>query len=527
MVSFTIHRSRKMVSPKSGSAKESVPCDFCSDQIAVLYCRADSAKLCLFCDQHVHSANLLSRKHVRSQICDNCSGEPVSVRCATDNLVLCQECDWDAHGSCSVSASHDRVPIEGFSGCPSALELSFVWGFDLEDKKPGQTARFGGSGYCQDLVVGPMELSSWMYKPSMSEEGAMSVQDLMVPNDPAMFSRQSPSCGKLKQVIYKQLVELLKRDLMGNEGGGQNNNIDDNNSSFNNNNNNNNNSNNNNNVDGGGGSGGENLVPTTPNIKSGWLENDMEAINGLENGGMEAAAVNGCVQELLQQQTPFTSLLMMQQGQVDAKESDENMLWAGNSGGQSAQIWDFHLGRLRGNEESSQLEAYGANDAVFMIKNFGELMKEASLTNMEMFGDIYQMNCPITHDDMASFNNNNSNNPAANQGPATSESNSQSMVRSSSGSAFGKPKGSTSSKDSQLMEQSFLVGHDGLRITTATKADLELLAQNRGNAMQRYKEKKKTRRYDKHIRYESRKARADTRKRVKGRFVKASEAPDG
>ncbi|KAJ0763465.1 putative transcription factor C2C2-CO-like family [Helianthus annuus] len=29
-------------------------------------------------------------------------------------------------------------------------------------------------------------------------------------------------------------------------------------------------------------------------------------------------------------------------------------------------------------------------------------------------------------------------------------------------------------------------------------------------------------RYDKHIRYESRKARADTRKRVKGRFVKAN-----
>jgi len=30
-------------------------------------------------------------------------------------------------------------------------------------------------------------------------------------------------------------------------------------------------------------------------------------------------------------------------------------------------------------------------------------------------------------------------------------------------------------------------------------------------------------RYDKHIRYESRKARADTRKRVRGRFVKASD----
>lgn len=33
-------------------------------------------------------------------------------------------------------------------------------------------------------------------------------------------------------------------------------------------------------------------------------------------------------------------------------------------------------------------------------------------------------------------------------------------------------------------------------------------------------------RYDKQIRYEARKARADTRKRFKGRFVKASEATD-
>ncbi|KAE8695703.1 Detected protein of unknown function [Hibiscus syriacus] len=52
------------------------------------------------------------------------------------------------------------------------------------------------------------------------------------------------------------------------------------------------------------------------------------------------------------------------------------------------------------------------------------------------------------------------------------------------------------------------------------------MAQNRDNAMLCYKEKKKHRRFDKQIRYESRKARADTRTRVKGRFVKAGEAPD-
>ncbi|KAF7827222.1 zinc finger protein CONSTANS-LIKE 9-like [Senna tora] len=49
---------------------------------------------------------------------------------------------------------------------------------------------------------------------------------------------------------------------------------------------------------------------------------------------------------------------------------------------------------------------------------------------------------------------------------------------------------------------------------------------NRNNAVMRYKEKKKTRKFDKKVRYESRKARADVRRRVKGRFVKAGEDYD-
>ncbi|KAL5699933.1 Zinc finger protein CONSTANS-like [Ranunculus cassubicifolius] len=48
----------------------------------------------------------------------------------------------------------------------------------------------------------------------------------------------------------------------------------------------------------------------------------------------------------------------------------------------------------------------------------------------------------------------------------------------------------------------------------------------RDSAVMRYKEKKKARKFEKKIRYESRKARADVRKRVKGRFVKAGEAYD-
>ncbi|PWA54403.1 CONSTANS-like 9 [Artemisia annua] len=44
---------------------------------------------------------------------------------------------------------------------------------------------------------------------------------------------------------------------------------------------------------------------------------------------------------------------------------------------------------------------------------------------------------------------------------------------------------------------------------------------NRSDAVLRYKEKKKTRKFDKRVRYATRKERADVRKRVKGRFVKA------
>ncbi|KAL1308603.1 hypothetical protein HN51_050584 [Arachis hypogaea] len=49
---------------------------------------------------------------------------------------------------------------------------------------------------------------------------------------------------------------------------------------------------------------------------------------------------------------------------------------------------------------------------------------------------------------------------------------------------------------------------------------------NRSNAVMRYKEKKKTRKFEKRVRYASRKARADVRRRVKGRFVKAGDIYD-
>ncbi|KAK9925567.1 hypothetical protein M0R45_033888 [Rubus argutus] len=101
-------------------------CQVCNSKVAALYCTADLAKLCLLCDRDIHSANALSLRHTRSQVCDNCRAQAASVVCFSHNISLCQTCDRHSH--CS---SADRTPVQGFTGCPSTIELASVLGFDL------------------------------------------------------------------------------------------------------------------------------------------------------------------------------------------------------------------------------------------------------------------------------------------------------------------------------------------------------------------------------------------------------------
>lgn len=168
-------------------------CDFCNSKLAVLYCTADSAKLCLFCDQQIHSANALSLRHLRSQICDNCRAEPVSVRCCTENLMLCQDCDWDSHYNSSVSSVHERSSVEGFSGCPSVTELASF--FDLM----GDDLLNLGSGF-------------GVYEPKM-----LNFEELAVPTQNCSVFM---SGNKYKKEVYEQLVEIGKRDLVRFNGNG-------------------------------------------------------------------------------------------------------------------------------------------------------------------------------------------------------------------------------------------------------------------------------------------------------------------
>lgn len=448
-----------MGSPKAKNSEGS-SCDYCNEETAVLYCRADSAKLCLLCDHHVHSANSLSKKHLRSQICDRCASQPASVRSRHDALLLCDDCAGDC----------DRSALDGFSGCPSAAELASLWGLDLHNGKPFHLPTID--------LIDAHDSFDWsdLLVPSHSHNG--------VGVDPMAFNNNNNNnCGKKHHLIIKQLSRLQNSIP---DGGGDLRDID------------------------------YSVVPAA--IDDGLLDIDNQTQSILLQCQPPQPQLQHQQQQQQQQQQQLdVSSLISFPTNVDsmgahrmANCSAGNVMWPAHSTNPTMQIWDFNSGQMRGHEESKRLDiGYRGIDGGFMINSYGGLLQEADLAASKVLGNLFEMTCTNTPDDIRLFNSN-LHNPTASQGSATSEGNNL-----------------PGSSDIHFMEQSAFLGVDSAGSTIRAKADIELLAQNRGNAMQRYKEKKKTRRYEKQIRYESRKARADTRKRVRGRFVKANEATLG
>ncbi|KAK8262936.1 hypothetical protein V6Z12_D12G009300 [Gossypium hirsutum] len=196
-----------MTDQRRSNQKQGRLCDYCNQSKALLYCRADSAKLCFSCDREVHSANQLFSKHSRSQLCDACDGSPASIFCETEQSVFCSNCDWESH-KFSSSSLHNRRPIEGFTGCPSVNELvSFVGIEDVGEKKGGDDC-----GYDD----GWLDLLSWE-NPVIS-----SFDDLLVSSDSdhgfkptdvlPLPKNRNANCGQHKEEVLHQLRELAKSE---------------------------------------------------------------------------------------------------------------------------------------------------------------------------------------------------------------------------------------------------------------------------------------------------------------------------
>ncbi|PIN20353.1 hypothetical protein CDL12_06944 [Handroanthus impetiginosus] len=120
-------------------------CDFCGEQRSVVHCRSDAASLCLSCDRNVHSANALSRRHLRTLVCEKCNFQPAIVRYMEERISLCQNCEI-GHAGSNISSGHKRQAVNCYSGCPSAAELSAIWSFLLEFPSVGDSTCEQGMG---------------------------------------------------------------------------------------------------------------------------------------------------------------------------------------------------------------------------------------------------------------------------------------------------------------------------------------------------------------------------------------------
>ncbi|KAI3804624.1 hypothetical protein L1987_26318 [Smallanthus sonchifolius] len=95
-------------------------CDSCKTTTASLFCRADSAYLCIPCDGKVHAANKLASRHERVWMCEVCEQAPASVTCKADAATLCVTCDRDIHSANPLARRHERFPVVPFNDPPAA-----------------------------------------------------------------------------------------------------------------------------------------------------------------------------------------------------------------------------------------------------------------------------------------------------------------------------------------------------------------------------------------------------------------------
>ncbi|CAH8280022.1 unnamed protein product [Arabidopsis lyrata] len=100
--------SIKSISGGWGAAARS--CDACKSVTAAVFCRLDSAFLCISCDTRIHSFT----RHERVWVCDVCEQAPAAVTCKADAAALCVTCDSDIHSANPLASRHERVPVESF-----------------------------------------------------------------------------------------------------------------------------------------------------------------------------------------------------------------------------------------------------------------------------------------------------------------------------------------------------------------------------------------------------------------------------
>ncbi|KAK6931551.1 CCT domain, partial [Dillenia turbinata] len=470
-------------------------CEYCAALRPVVYCKADAAQLCLSCDAKVHSANTLSNRHLRTLLCESCRNRPASVKCLVHQSFVCRECDRSLHG---LSSQHQRRGISGYIGCPSAKDFAALWGFELNGQDPFVSNSSVSSGLSSVSSVLGAE----------SQVGSSSQRNKVTQED----QRWQQNTG----FILKQILDLNRLQL----------NEENDNSSL---------------------IRGQQLNDIRSS-KDNTLQDLAEDPQGL---CVDLQQMDTALQEL--QVDPFPSPFSSQLEQISSSSIigitfQGDSLWQSKSPVWSNQLWSQNLQDLGVCENIDCFGDFDIPDVDLTFRNFEELFA----TDQDMGrsdADDKDVTCSSIEKDKSVDN--------SSDGPArimedNSAASSVYMSRPSYESKEAGPSGraqhdqrsrrnSASALRPSYSTMSFSLsrfsadstGTDYLDTGVSptimrgdpTACDLHVvegaLSEARENAMMRHKEKKKARKYSKQICYESRKARADIRKRVKGRFVKA------
>ncbi|XP_073034453.1 B-box zinc finger protein 20-like [Primulina eburnea] len=106
-----------------------IRCDECGKE-AYAFCTADEAALCQNCDDRIHNANKIARKHPRfslqhplckeSPSCDVCQERKALLFCQEDRALLCKECDVPVHRANEHTKKHNRFLLTGVKISPAA-----------------------------------------------------------------------------------------------------------------------------------------------------------------------------------------------------------------------------------------------------------------------------------------------------------------------------------------------------------------------------------------------------------------------
>lgn len=170
-------------------------CDSCGTEQALVYCKSDSAKLCLNCDVCVHSANPLSSKHTRSLLCEKCFSQPALIHCLNEKVSLCQGCHSTA-SNCSV-LGHMLQNLNPYYGCPSPTDFAKIWSSILQ---PSVSNLVSPIDDCTKMN----ELDDW--------EGlsTSTVTQTQYPKDSSSFFSMEQNLSKMVQEVTCCLSNLSK-----------------------------------------------------------------------------------------------------------------------------------------------------------------------------------------------------------------------------------------------------------------------------------------------------------------------------